>query len=211
MKFITRGKQPEVYLAVFLALVVGGIVGYLSGANRLHFSQHVPMQAVLDESTQSPHDGITVGGDRLQATQSVTDNTAGARNLTNIMAVLRASGVADTLASSGPYTLFAPTNDAFSMLGDGGLATLLNPNQKDRLNLVAQYVVVPGSITSAELRLMASKGEKLTSINNRTITPVFQGEQLFLQDTSGAKATIENADIVSSNGIIHTVTTVMQP
>lgn len=188
--------------AIILALLVGVAIGFVFGNQRLN--SFGPMEAVNSNDATGASDGTTVGGAKLLPGQNVIDNAASAPNLTNAVAAYKATGLADTLAGEGPFTVFIPTNDAFAAHPEG-IEGLLNPEYKSELNIIANYCVFPGVYTSAELRSMATAGQSLISISNQAILPKLVGGTLKLTDAAGTLVTIESTDVVSSNGIIHTV------
>lgn len=131
-----------------------------------------------------------------------------------LVAAVKAGGLVDTLASKGPFTVFAPTDAAFAKLPDGTVDTLLKPANRHQLRSVLTYHVVPGKVTSAELveQIRASGGEaRLTTVQGGTLTARLSGGGVQLVDANGGTATVTTADLVQSNGVIHVTDAVSLP
>lgn len=209
MKKILRGGTIEVLIAVILALNLGAAIGYLVGKNRI--SAGGEMQAVIDSGDgSSESDGTTIGGAKVHQSQNITDGAASTPSLTNLVAALRVGSHADLLATDGPYTLFAPTNDAIGAL-PGGIESLLSSEKRASLKSILDNHLVRGAFTTAELKAIASRNESLTTLNNQKITFSLENNAIKLSSDSGNIAQIEAGDAVASNGIIHAITTVLVP
>lgn len=132
----------------------------------------------------------------------IVDIAAGNDDFSTLVAAVQAAGLVDTLKSDGPFTVFAPTNDAFAALPAGTVETLLQPENKDQLIKVLTYHVVPGAVTSDQL---AGKRLRVTTV---------QGQTVHVNGKHGVKvndATVTAADIIASNGVIHVIDTVLLP
>jgi uncharacterized surface protein with fasciclin (FAS1) repeats len=114
------------------------------------------------------------------------------------------------LATDGPYTLFAPTNDAFGTL-PGGIESLLSTEKRTSLKSTLDNHLVRGAFTTAELKAIASRNESLTTLNNQKIMFTIENNAIKLSTSSGITANIEAGDAVASNGIIHAITAVLTP
>jgi uncharacterized surface protein with fasciclin (FAS1) repeats len=131
-----------------------------------------------------------------------------------LVAAVKAAGLVDTLASSGPFTVFAPTDAAFAKLPTGTVDTLLQPANRDRLRAVLTYHVVPGKVTSAQLVDMIGKnGGKamLTTVQGGTLTASLSGSSVVITDAAGGAAKVTAADLIQSNGVIHVTDAVSLP
>lgn len=156
----------------------------------------------------------TVGGVAMDATKPIPVNASAAPNLSTLVAAVKAAGLVETLAGPGPFTVFAPTNDAFGRLAPGTVDTLLKPANKASLVKVLTYHVVPGTITLADIQArLASGGGKttLTTVEGGTLVVTKEGNALSLTDTSGNKSYIETPDVRQSNGVVHVVNGVLVP
>jgi len=122
-------------------------------------------------------------------------------DFSTLVAGVVAAGLADTLSGPGPFTVFAPTNEAFAKLPAGTLEELLKPENKEKLAAILTYHVVAGKVMSTDL----SNGQKAATVNGQEVTiTIGEGVQV---DT----ATISAADLEASNGVIHVIDSVIMP
>ena len=131
-----------------------------------------------------------------------------------LVAAVKAAGLVDTLASRGPFTVFAPTDAAFAKLPAGTVDTLLKPANRDQLRSVLTYHVVSGKMTSAQLVEAIRKGggqATLTTVQGGTLTARLSGNSVAITDASGGTAMVTTADLVQSNGVIHVTDAVSLP
>ena len=131
----------------------------------------------------------------------IVDTAVGAGSFSTLVAAVQAAGLVDTLKGEGPFTVFAPTDEAFAALPAGTVEDLLKPENKDQLIAVLTYHVVPGKVMSTDL----SEGLMAGTV---------QGQDVTITLADGAKvdgATISTADIVASNGVIHVIDSVILP
>lgn len=155
-----------------------------------------------------------VGGAVMDATKPIGVNAAAAPNLTTLVAAAKAADLISTLSGPGPYTVFAPTNDAFGRLAPGTVDNLMKPANKASLAKVLTYHVVPGTITLEDLdkRIKAGGGSTtLTTVEGETLTVTNPGGAFQLTDVNGNKSYIETPDVHQSNGIVHVVNGVLVP
>lgn len=131
-----------------------------------------------------------------------------------LITAVRAAKLTDTLASKGPFTVFAPTNDAFAKLDPATLENLLKPENRDQLAKILTYHVVPGRVNAAYIlqQIQAGSGEAaLTTVEGSQLTAKLQGENVVLVDENGRTAIVTKTDLAQSNGIIHVIDTVVLP
>ena len=131
-----------------------------------------------------------------------------------LVAAVKAAGLVDTLASGGPYTVFAPTDEAFAKLPAGTVDTLLQPANREQLKAVLTYHVVPGKVSAAELvKLIQANGGKaaLTTVQGGTLTASLSGTTVVITDAAGGTARVTAADLIQSNGVIHVTDAVSLP
>ena len=155
-----------------------------------------------------------VGGAAMFETKNIVENAVNSKDHTTLVAAVKAAGLVDTLASPGPFTVFAPTNAAFAKLPAGTVDTLLKPENKAKLTSVLTYHVVPGTLTSADLAAKAkANGGKavLTTVQGAKLTVWGKGGKWYVTDAKGGKAQITIADVKQSNGVIHVIDTVLMP
>lgn len=159
-------------------------------------------------------DNPTVGGAAMFADKNIVENAVNSPVHTTLVAAVQAAGLVDTLASPGPFTVFAPTNDAFGKLPAGTVDTLLVPANKDQLTKVLTAHVVSGKMSGGELlgRVQAGGGKyEMTTVSGDTITAVPSGNGVAIMDESGGTSVITTADVNQSNGVIHVVNGVLVP
>lgn len=126
---------------------------------------------------------------------------------TTLLKALQAAGLADQAKGKGPYTVFAPTNAAFDKLPAGTLDNLLLPANKKMLSGILTYHVVAGSYKAAFLK----NGQKLKTVEGEMLTVKKQGDSVMIMDAKGGSATVQQADIVATNGIVHSIDAVLMP
>lgn len=157
---------------------------------------------------------VTVGGAPMFATKDIIDNAVNSTDHTTLVAAVKAAGLVDTLKGPGPFTVFAPTNSAFSALPAGTVDTLLKPENKGQLTKVLTYHVVPGKLDSAALAKQISDGggkAMLKTVAGGTLTVSGSGKSMTVTDESGSTSKITIADVNQSNGVIHVVDKVALP
>lgn len=155
-----------------------------------------------------------VGGAPMYANKTVVENASQAKNLTTLVAAVKAAGLVDTLSGAGPFTVFAPTNTAFEKLPAGTVDKLVQPDMKPTLTKVLTYHVVAGKMTSADLAKAIKEGggmANLKTVEGGTLTAKMDGDKLVLIDEKGGGAVVEQADVMQSNGVAHVIDTVLMP
>jgi uncharacterized surface protein with fasciclin (FAS1) repeats len=155
-----------------------------------------------------------VGGAAMYANKTIVENAVNSPIHKTLVAAVKAAGLVDTLNSPGPFTVFAPTDDAFAKLPAGTVETLVKPENKDTLVKILTYHVVPGRITSKELMRMIRKGggkATLKTVQGEDLTATTSGGKVMLTDAKGGTATVTTADVFQSNGVIHVIDTVLMP
>jgi uncharacterized surface protein with fasciclin (FAS1) repeats len=155
-----------------------------------------------------------VGGAAMYPTKNIVENAVNSKDHTTLVAAVKAAGLVETLEGPGPFTVFAPTNEAFDKLPTGTVDTLLKPENLDQLKKILTYHVVAGKLTSKDIakQIKAGKGKAtLTTVEGGTLTAMMQGGKLVLTDEKGGTATVTIADVYQSNGMIHVIDTVLMP
>ena len=158
---------------------------------------------------------IEVGGAPMLPGRDIVDNAVNSRDHTTLVAAVQAAGLVPTLKGAGPFTVFAPTNAAFSALPPQTVPTLLRPENKAQLTGVLTYHVVAGRLDFAALaeRIRAGGGTaSLTTVNGGVLTAMMNGpHNIVLRDAAGNSARITTYDVIQSNGVIHVVDRVLMP
>ena len=155
-----------------------------------------------------------VGGAAMYPTKTIVENAVNSKIHTTLVAAVKAGGLVDTLSSPGPFTVFAPTNAAFAKLPKGTVDTLLKPENKDALVKVLTYHVVAGRVLSTDLaKLIKAGGGKavITTVQGQQLTARMMGNAIVITDASGGKATVTQANVLQSNGVIHVTNAVFLP
>jgi uncharacterized surface protein with fasciclin (FAS1) repeats len=203
-------KSATIIVAVVMLgvglLAGGGISAAVANNNKSNVSTMMPVASMSDSS-----DGVTVGGAKMVKTKDIVDNAVKANNVTTLVSLVKLAGLVDTLKSEGPFTVFAPNNDAFAKLPAATVKSLQEPANKAALANILTYHVVSGTYTTAALKVMAEKGQTLTSVQGEVLTPVMEDNMLKIEDASGNKVTIQTADVISSNGVTHVIESVLMP
>ena len=156
----------------------------------------------------------TVGGAAMYPTKTIVENAVNSPIHKTLVAAVKAAGLVDTLNGAGPFTVFAPTDDAFAKLPAGTVETLVKPENKDTLVKILTYHVVAGKISSKELDRMIKKGggkATLKTVQGEDLTARMSDGKIMLTDAKGGMATIITADVFQSNGVIHVIDTVLMP
>jgi uncharacterized surface protein with fasciclin (FAS1) repeats len=157
---------------------------------------------------------VTVGGQPMYPTKDIIDNAVNSADHTTLVAAVKAAGLVDTLKGPGPFTVFAPTNEAFAKLPAGTIDTLLKPENKDMLVKILTYHVVAGRLSAAELKkeIRAGNGQAtLKTVSGGTLIAMMQGSNIVLKDEKGDMSTVTIPNVFQSNGVIHVVDTVVLP
>jgi uncharacterized surface protein with fasciclin (FAS1) repeats len=155
-----------------------------------------------------------VGGAAMYPTKNIVENAVDSKDHTTLVAAVKAAGLVDTLEQPGPYTVFAPTNEAFAKLPAGTVDTLLKPENKAQLTQVLTYHVVPGRLTAMDIDAMVERGggkATLTTVEGEPLVVTRGGGGLDITDSKGDVARVTIADVIQSNGVIHVVDTVLLP
>jgi uncharacterized surface protein with fasciclin (FAS1) repeats len=165
-------------------------------------------------SAQMMSNNPTVGGAAMYRDKNIVENALNSPVHTTLVAAVKAAGLAETLMGKGPFTVFAPTNDAFAKLPAGTVDTLLLPENKGTLTKVLTYHVVPGRLDSKKIAQAIKKGggrATFTTVSGDTLTASMHGGGVMLTDEKGGSAMVTTADVYQKNGVIHVIDTVVMP
>lgn len=155
-----------------------------------------------------------VGGAAMSQEKNIVQNASASADHTTLVTALKAADLVATLEGTGPFTVFAPTNEAFDKLPAGTVDTLLKPENKKKLAAILTYHVLPGKVTAKELVEMIKAGDgkaKLKTVNGEVLTASKVGDFVVLTDAKGGNATVTIADVMQSNGVIHVIGAVLMP
>lgn len=184
-------KTTGIIIAVVAVLAVGG--GVLWAMNRNDSNDQANQSQQTDQTTQPSKTIVVVASDTP--------------SLSTLVTAVKAASLVSTLQDSGPYTVFAPTNEAFEALPKGTLTTLLKPENVDQLKSILTYHVVSGKVMSADLK----DGQEITTVQGEKITVSIADGKVYLTDAKDNKVMVQQADINAKNGVVHTIDGVLLP
>ncbi len=158
---------------------------------------------------------VRVGGQAMVPSKTIVTNAVNSADHTTLVTAVKAAGLVDTLNSKGPFTVFAPTNEAFGMLPAGTVETLVKPESKATLTKVLTYHVVAGDYDTTKLRSMILAGNgtaELKTVEGGRLWLTMNGSSnILVKDEKGSVADITISDVHQSNGVIHVVDHVLMP
>ncbi len=156
-----------------------------------------------------------VGGQEMYPTKNIIENAVNSADHTTLVAAVKAAGLVETLQSAGPFTVFAPTNEAFAKLPAGTVNELLKPENKATLTKILTYHVVSGRWSAAELKKQIKAGNgtaTLTTVEGGNLWASLQdGSHILLKDEKGGTALVTIPNVFQSNGVIHVIDSVVMP
>ena len=157
---------------------------------------------------------VEVGGAPMYPSKNIVENAVNSADHTTLVTAVKAADLVETLQGKGPFTVFAPDNAAFAKLPAGTVETLLKPENKAQLTSVLTYHVVSGKMGSKEIAAAIKKGDgkaTLTTVQGGILTAWMKGKDLYITDENGGESKVTIADVWQSNGVIHSVDTVVLP
>lgn len=191
-----------------MALVIGGVTAPYA----VQAGTHATTTTTTTTATISTP--VMVGGAEMFANKNIIENAVNSKDHTTLVAAVKAAELVETLSGTGPFTVFAPTNDAFAKLPAGTVDTLLKPESKATLTSVLTYHVVAGNVSAADLTKLIEAGNgtaELTTVEGTKLTAAVKDGHVVLTDAKGGTAMVTIADVGQSNGVIHVVDTVLMP
>ena len=160
-----------------------------------------------DSARMAKPEGVMVDGVAMTADKNIVANASGAKSVSTLVAAVKQAGLVETLSGTGPFTVFAPTNAAFDKLPKGAVAGLMDPASKAKLAGVLTYHVIPGRLVAADLK----DGQELTTVNGEKLHISVKNGQIMVGNGKDAPATVQIADVISSNGVTHVIDSVVLP
>src|SRR5271155_4591240 len=186
MELLMSKRLTLIAAAAALALTAGSAVTYT---------------AAMAENT------VTVGGAPMYPSKNIIQNALNSKDHTTLVAAVKAAGLVDTLQGPGPFTVFAPTNEAFAKLPAGTVESLVKPENKATLTKILTYHVVPGKLEASDL----TDGKTLKTVEGEELTVKKSGDMVMLIDAKGGSSMVTISNVNQSNGVIHVVDTVLMP
>lgn len=192
------------FLKMAALVAIATVIG-MSGAK----SQSMSSAKMSEPST------VEVGGEAMFPTKNIVQNAVNSKSHTTLVAAVKAAGLVDVLQGTGPFTVFAPVNDAFENLPAGTVETLLKPENKKQLTTVLTYHVVSGKYDFNALRALIKKGEgkaTLKTVAGGKLSFKMNGaHNITVWDENNGYANISVYDVYQSNGVIHSIDAVLLP
>jgi uncharacterized surface protein with fasciclin (FAS1) repeats len=155
-----------------------------------------------------------VGGAPMYPNMTIVENAVNSADHTTLVTAVQTAGLVETLSGDGPFTVFAPTNDAFAALPEGSVEALLEPGNRDRLTeILTCHVVGAEAFSDAIAGMIADDGgaHPIETVGGCVFTARMQGGMIVIEDEQGRMATVTQADVDQSNGVIHVIDTVLLP
>jgi len=146
--------------------------------------------------------------------QTVVDAAVSNKDFSTLVTALKAADLVGALSGEGPFTVFAPNNDAFAKLDSETLGNLLEPENVKTLSNILTYHVVSGKLMASDVTEALKNGygkTKLTALNGQTLVARSKGDKIFLEDKNGNMSEVVATDVVGTNGVIHVIDSVVMP
>ena len=163
---------------------------------------------------QKMDNAVKVGGAPMYPSKNIIENAVNSKDHTTLVAAVKAAGLVETLEGAGPYTVFAPTNEAFNLLPKGTVETLLKPENKEKLSGILSYHVVVGKMDSKALAAAVKSGNgtaELKTVAGGKLWVMMKGNKIILKDEKGGMGELTIKNVYQSNGVIHVIDHVMLP
>lgn len=160
-----------------------------------------------DSARMAKPGGVMVDGVAMTADKNIVQNASAAPSVSTLVSLVKLAGLVPTLEGAGPFTVFAPTNAAFDKLPKAAVAALQTPAEAAKLKGVLTYHVIAGRLLAADLK----DGQELTTVNGEKLHVMVKDGKVMVGNGKDAPATVQIADVISSNGVTHVIDTVVLP
>lgn len=171
-------------------------------------------QNLFSQDKMMKEDTKMVGGAAMYPSKNIVENAVNSKDHTTLVAAVKAADLVDVLMSEGPFTVFAPTNNAFDKLPKGTVETLVLAENKATLQTILKYHVVSGKWNAKDVAKLIKEGKgkaTITTVSGGTLTAWMKGKDIYITDENGNSAKVTIADVNQSNGVIHVIDTVLLP
>lgn len=193
---------------LILSLSVIAMIAFTSCKNGETEEKEVAEQEEVAVETETSTESV------MDEQQTIVEIAVGNENFSTLVVALKAAGLVETLSSEGPFTVFAPTNDAFGKLPEGTVPTLVMPENKEKLAGILTYHVVSGEFMAADVVKAITENDgsfTIPTVQGEELVATLEGESVVLTDANGNKSTVVIADVDASNGVIHAIDSVVMP
>jgi uncharacterized surface protein with fasciclin (FAS1) repeats len=194
------------------ALMRAAAIAALIGSAGVYATQSAAQMAA--ESPMAGEKTVEVGGAPMYPSKNIIENAVNSKDHTTLVAAVKAAGLVETLQGAGPFTVFAPTNEAFAKLPAGTVDTLLKPENKDQLTkILTCHVIAADAMSDAIKKMVMDDGgaHKVKTVGGCEFTVKADGDKIMIEDEAGNTANVTIADVAQSNGVIHVIDTVLLP
>lgn len=191
---------------IILSLSVIAMIAFTSCKNNEEKEKEVETEETMEAETSAE--------DAMSDQQNIVEIASGNDDFSTLVTAVKAAGLVETLSGDGPFTVFAPTNDAFAKLPEGTVPNLVKPENKEQLTGILTYHVVSGEFMAADVvSAIEDNGGSFTipTVQGGELTASLDGENVILTDANGNTSTIVMTDVDASNGVIHAIDTVVMP
>jgi uncharacterized surface protein with fasciclin (FAS1) repeats len=174
----------------------------------------IALVAIAVTSAMAGMKNPVVGGQEMYPSKNIVENAVNSADHTTLVAAVKAAGLVDTLEGSGPFTVFAPTNEAFAKLPAGTVDSLLKPENKATLTKVLTYHVVSGRLSASDIKKQIKAGNgtaELTTVEGGKLWASLDGTHIVLKDEKGGMGLVTIPNVFQSNGVIHVIDSVVLP
>ena len=157
---------------------------------------------------------VMVGGAPMYPSKNIVENAVNSKDHTTLVAAVKAAGLVETLQGNGPFTVLAPTNEAFAKLPKGTVENLVKPENKEMLTKILTYHVLAGKYSAKQIWAAVKAGNgkaMMKTVEGEDVTFWTKGNDLYVKDAKGGSAKVTIADVNQSNGTIHVIDTVLMP
>ncbi|MCG2792476.1 MAG: fasciclin domain-containing protein [Weeksellaceae bacterium] len=165
-------------------------------------------------AAQAMKEKVMVGGAPMYPSKNIVENAVNSKDHTTLVAAVKAAGLVETLQAPGPFTVLAPTNEAFAKLPKGTVETLVKPENKEMLTKILTYHVLAGNYSAKQIwdAVKAGNGKaSMKTVEGDEVTFWTKGNNLYVKDAKGTSAKVTIADVNQSNGVIHVIDLVLMP
>ena len=205
--FLNKQTNRITMKKLFLSLSVIAMIVFTSCKN----NESKEKETEQEETTM---EADTSADEAMEEQKTIVGVASGNDDFSTLVTAVKAAGLVETLSSEGPFTVFAPTNDAFAKLPEGTVASLLEADSKDALTGILTYHVVSGKFLAADVVAAINDNEgsfTIPTVQGDELTASLDGENVILTDANGNTSTIVITDVDASNGVIHAIDTVVMP